>query len=345
VHGSFLFRPIRPDDLSALAELVGTIAGGLTSLPGDPRFLEGKVHASERAFYPHIHKPGGEHYLFVLEQVDTGQLVGTSGIIAQVGGFDPFYTYELRREKQFYAPLQISREVEALHLKRSHKGPAEICSLFLHPGFRRGGLGKLLSLSRFMFMRRFPERFAEGVIAEMRGYLDPSDRSPFWDAVGQFFFKRDYSSADVLSGLGEKGFIEALMPRYPIYVALLPKAAREVIGLVHRHTEPALQILLREGFERTAEIDIFDAGPVIQAELGKLRTVQRMRSGPLEPALVPNAELRPNVIVTNRRLDFRAVLTHARIDDEGRLEVTPETLELLAVEAGAVVDFRFLGED
>ena len=342
MNGTFVFRPVTLDDLSGLADLVGNIAGGLTTLSNDPRFLENKVHASERAFYPHIEKPGGEHYLFVLENTETGQIVGTSGIISQVGGFDPFYTYEIRKQPQFYAPLQISREVRALHLNRSHRGPSEICSLFLHPLCRRGGLGKLLSLSRFLFMHRFPERFQEDVIAEMRGYLDPSGTSPFWEAVGHFFFRRDYSSADVLSGLGEKGFIEALMPKYPIYVDLLPKPARDVLGKVHRDTEPALQLLLREGFKHTSEIDIFDAGPVVRAPVRELRTVQRMRSAPLSPTLSADAELRSNVLITNRALDFRAMLTFARVTKEGALSVEPEVARHLQIEAGAIVDFCFL---
>ncbi|MDV7395380.1 arginine N-succinyltransferase, partial [Arthrospira platensis SPKY1] len=123
--------------------------------PNDPDFLESKIHASLRAFYPKISQPGGEHYLFVLEDLSTGALVGTSGIQARVGGFEPFYTYEVRWEKQSYAPLRIDRDMGVLHLKRSHKGPSEICSLFLHPEFRRYGLGKMLSLGRFLFMKQF----------------------------------------------------------------------------------------------------------------------------------------------------------------------------------------------
>lgn len=339
MNGNCVLRPVTTDDLSALADLVGNIAGGLTTLPSDPRFLENKVHASLRAFYPNIRQPGAEHYLFVLAEADTGRILGTSGIIAQVGGFDPFYTYEIRREKQFYAPLQISREVEALHLKRSHKGPSELCSLFLHPAVRRTGLGRLLSVSRFMFMRLFPERFNEDVIAEMRGYLDPANDSPFWDAVGKYFFKRDFSAADVLCGLGEKGFIEALMPKHPIYVGLLPKAAREVIGLVHRNTEAALQLLLHEGFERTNEVDIFDAGPLLRAPVRSLRTVQRIRSAPLDCSRSANANLQPNCLINNRSLDFRAVLTHARPGPDGTLQVDPGVAQRLAVEDGAVVDY------
>ena len=62
------------------------------------------------------------------------------------------------------------------------------------------------------------------------------------------------------------------MPEYPIYVNLLPESARDVIGKVHQHTEPARSILLKEGFKQTHEVDIFDAGPILTAPRHELRT-------------------------------------------------------------------------
>ena len=51
-------------------------------------------------------------------------------------------------------------------------GTAELCSLFLHPDWRRDGNGSLLSKSRFLFLAEFPEYFSPRVIAEMRGVSD-----------------------------------------------------------------------------------------------------------------------------------------------------------------------------
>lgn len=45
-----------------------------------------------------------------------------------------------------------------------------------------------------------------------------------------------------------KTFIAELMPAYPIYISLLPEAARGVIGQVHPNTAPARAILER-GFQ------------------------------------------------------------------------------------------------
>ena len=325
---AFVLRPIRESDHDELFHLVGTIGHGLTSLPSDPDFLAHRIDDSLRAFDPRIRKPGGEMYLFVLEDTSSGQIVGTSGILSRVGGFDPFYTYTLRERRQAYSPLDIETHLQTLHLTKSHKGPTEICSLFLHKDFRSDGLGKLLSLSRFLFMQSFPERFDEEVIAELRGYINKQNMSPFWEAVGQKFFQKDYYTADILSGLGEKDFIEVLMPKFPVYVSLLPKSAREVIGKVHPHTEPARKILVEEGFQETREVDIFDAGPILRARLDKMKSWRAskkvtLRSGRPDPGKATRAML------TNQSLDFRAVVADVESVSSGELVTSTEVIEAL----------------
>ncbi|MCC5805835.1 MAG: arginine N-succinyltransferase [Opitutales bacterium] len=335
----FVFRPVRESDLAALTDLVGRIADGLTSLPEHPDFLEKKIHESLRSFYPKITTPGPERYLFVLEDTATGKVVGTSGLIARVGGFDPFYTYEIRTEHQVYPPLGIDARTRVLHLKKSHKGPSEISSLFLHPDHRRTGWGKTLSLARFLFMRQRPERFEDTVIAELRGYIGPDGKSPFWEAVGSPFFRKDYYTADILSGLGEKAFIEALMPRHPVYVCLLPEAARSVIGLVHPETLAARRLLEREGFRTTNEVDIFDAGPLLKAEVRTLRTVRAARTAVVNVGQPPHPDLPRNGIVANTALDFRAVAARLPEDDRPEVVLTPDEADLLGVVTGDTVTY------
>jgi arginine N-succinyltransferase len=339
------FRPVRETDLPALTDLVGRIADGLTTLPNDPKFLENKVHHCLRSLYPKINKPGDEYYLFVLEASPGGPIVGTSGLLARVGGFEPFYTYEIQTERQVYEPLGIDNPVDVLHLKRSHKGPSELCSLFLHPDYRRTGWGRTLSLARLLFVRAFPERFDREMIAELRGYINPAGKSPFWEAVGEPFFRKDYYTADILTGLGEKAFIEALMPRHPIYVSLLPPAARSVIGHVHRDTEAARQLLLREGFEGTREVDIFDAGPLIKGEVKRLRTVREAVRTVVEIVDRQPSGERPNAILAKPLLDFRAIPAHVPAagapsgGNPAPLQISPEEAEVLQVQPNDPIDY------
>ncbi len=134
------------------------------------------------------------------------------------------------------------------------------------------GCGRLLSLSRFLYMAAHPKRFASTTIAEMRGHQDEQGISPFWEAIGAHFFKVDFPRADSLSMIDKK-FIRDLMPRYPIYLELLPHDAVEAIGQVHAQTKPALAMLEGEGFRRNSLIDIFDGGPVVECETAKIKAV------------------------------------------------------------------------
>lgn len=332
-------RPSRLEDLPGIIDLLRASGDQLTTLPLDPEFIEQRLHESIRAFYPRIKSPGGEYYFFVLVEEPGGHILGTSAIVARVGGFDPFYSYEIRTESFAYEPAGLAQEISVLHLRRSHKGPAEICSLFLHPDLRSGGWGRLLSLSRFVFMAGFRERFDPQVIAEIRGWLDANGTSPFWEAVGHHFFQKDFLAADMISGMGNKEFIEALMPKHPVYVPILPKEAQEVIGRPHERAEPAYRLLLKEGFRTTREVDIFDAGPSLRASLQNIRTVRKCRHFILR-GLVPVSELAPTDpghrpgLLANRRLDFRCCQGDP-LQPHGQLADLPEDLaHALGLEIG-----------
>src|SRR5258708_7331206 len=126
-----VFRPIRETDLTGLVALAGSTGGGLTTLHPNEEFLADRIENSLRAFRPRVRKPGGEYYLFALEDMTAGEIIGVSGIASRVGGFDPWYGYQIRLEQFAHKPLKVTQEISVLHLKQVHRGPSEICSLFL----------------------------------------------------------------------------------------------------------------------------------------------------------------------------------------------------------------------
>jgi arginine N-succinyltransferase len=305
-----IIRPAALEDLAGLMELISTLEHSLTSMPQDPSILEKRIHRSIQSFYPGVSEPGSEQYLLVLEDLDAGKVIGTASVIARVGGYEPFYTYRIIEETFAHEPLNIHKEINVLHLEADHDGPSELGSLYLHPGYRASGLGRLLSLSRLMFMVNNPNRFRSRVIAEFRGWVDENGRSPFWDHVGRHFFEREFDEADFLSGIGNKEFIKALMPDYPIYVPLLPESIQKHIGAVHVDTEPAVEILRKEGFHKTNAVDIFDAGPMYESQMTELRihkTKHKARAivsestGNIDPS-------HPRYLISNSQLDFKCAL-------------------------------------
>ncbi|MEM9422217.1 MAG: arginine N-succinyltransferase, partial [Pseudomonadota bacterium] len=124
----------------------------------------------------------------------------------------------------------------------------------------------------FLFMATHKERFGTNVVADIRGWLSPDGRSPFWEHIPAKFFHTTFDEADRLSA-SDFRFISHLMPKFPIYVSLLPDAAQDAIGKPHDKSAYALKTLRSEGFQYTKCIDIFDGGPSIECPLDNIRTV------------------------------------------------------------------------
>lgn len=330
-----VLRPVALEDLDALLELSGMTGFGLTTLPTDRALLAKRVRASLAAF-DRLEEGAarGDAYLFVLEDVNRGRVVGTCGIVSKVGGFDPFYAYRIESSVHESQHLGVRKEVSTLHLVAEHDGPCEVGSLFLAPEARGGGNGRLLSLARFLFMAECPENFDPTVIAEMRGVIDAEGRSVFWDAIGRHFFDLDFPTADYLSVV-DKRFIADLMPSHPIYLPLLPESARAVVGRVHADTEPALRMLESEGFRDSGMVDIFEGGPVVACPLQEVRALRESESC----VVAEIADEAPEVFegppwIAARPVPFRACAAPLRRIAPGRVALPARHALAIGVKVG-----------
>lgn len=327
-----VIRPIAAEDLPALYSLAAKAGFGLTTLPRDRKILKERIEGSTLSFLKRATKPGGEKYLFVLEDQENGKICGTTGVVSKVGGFEPFYAYEIKNMVYQSKQLGVRNEIKVLNLVEEHNGPSEIGTLFLSAPYRGGGNGKLLSRSRFMFMADHLGLFEKKVIAELRGVIDRRGRSPFWEAVGRHFFNMDFPKADLLS-MHSKTFIAELMPRHPLYVPLLPEKAREVIGQVHPWTVPARRLLEAEGFADDGTVDIFEAGPTVSCQTRKIRTVVQSRCSNIigvQDAIGHDQ----NHLMSNRGFEnFRACKGKMFEVSEGVI-TTPEVLQALKLGVG-----------
>lgn len=272
-----IIRPIQESDYNALHQIAVESGHGFTSLPVNEELLKKRIAHSEVSFAADAKSPGNEGYLFVMEDTETGKVVGTSGIEAAVGLEDAFYHYHLGKVVHSSRELDVYNTVETLALCNDYTGASEICTLFLSESHRKNANGRFLSRVRFLFMAEHQERFAETTIAEMRGVSDENGRSPFWDWLEEHFFSMDFPTVDYLSGIGKKAFIAELMPKYPIYVNLLSPEAQEVINKVHDKTKPALRLLEAEGFGRRGYVDIFDGGPTVESKTNDIRSVAQSK--------------------------------------------------------------------
>ncbi len=321
-------RPVRAEDFEQLFHLIGQAEYGLTTLQVSRDLLEERIRSSLRSFAERkTNKPGGEPYVFVLEDLSDGAIMGTSAIYSKVGGYEPFYSYEIKKSVHESKQLGIRKEIDVLHLKKEHNGPTEIGSLFLAPEQWGAGRGRLLSMSRFLFMAEFPQRFDRNTIAEMRGIVNADGHSPVWDAIGAHFFQVEFPKAETLTN-ESKSIIADLMPEHPIYIPLLPYEAQQAIGKVHQHTEPALAMLLKEGFQYSGMVDIFDGGATVICATAAIRTVRESQAGVVHQ-IVPHLAASEQ-LVSNGLLDFRVCLGRIHWDGGNATldEVTALRLEV-----------------
>jgi arginine N-succinyltransferase len=333
-----VIRPISLDDLDALFEMANRAGYGLTSLPKDREMLQNRIVESQESFARIGQKPRGEHYLFVLEDLTTGKAVGTCGVVAKVGGFEPFYAYKVETAIAQSDVLKVRKEIKFLKLVTEHSGPCEIGTLFLSPDYRKDNNGRVLSLSRFLFMAEFPNRFEPVVISELRGVVTETGLSPFWESLGRHFFDLDYPNADYLSVLNKK-FIADLMPTHPIYIPLLPKEAQDVIGKCHDQSKPALNILLEEGFRFNEMVDIFDAGPVVQCRRDEIRTVRESRQGCVMEVVDEVQSKEPMIIGVSGPRIFRACSGFIDVLNLKEIRITKAVESALQVGRGSILRF------
>lgn len=337
-----VIRPITKADFAALKHIAIESGHGFTSLPVNDDRLKQKISHAEHSICSDVSQPGEQSYLFVLEDSETGEIVGTTGIEAAVGTSTPLYHFQQNTIVHHSVELNVFNQLKTLTLCNDYTGVSEICSLFLRESYRRNHAGRFLSKVRFLFMAEHPQRFSDRVIAEMRGMADEDGQPPFWHWLQKLFLTIDFSTADHLIGIGNKSFIAELMPRHPIYVGLLPQEAQQVIGEVHQNTKPALKMLENEGFIHKGYIDLFDAGPTVEAQLKQIKSVIESKKVPVKiTAVTGNYTL----AVANTKLEnFRASFSkQAHFDQqENVLLLSPEFAELLMLKQGDMARFIYL---
>jgi arginine N-succinyltransferase len=337
---SFRIRPAGNDDFQQLYEMAKLTGGGFTNLPPDKGALVDKLVRSEQAFAREADAQGDDLFVLMLENVETGQVRGTCQLFGQVGSEWPFYSYRISTLTQTSKALGKTFRAELLNLVTDFEGSSEVGGLFLHPGERAGGLGLLLARSRYLFIRRHRKRFGDRILAELRGVIDEKGGSPFWDAIAGKFFGMDFREADEFNAMHGTQFIADLMPKTPIYTAMLPESARAVMGVPHPSGRAAMKMLEREGFRYDGYIDIFDGGPTMSALTDQVRTVREARELTLS-GISDDIDTEPLMVAAGKLRDFVACYGQVGLNSDGSATLDSASAELLRVKPGD--DFLAMG--
>lgn len=329
---TFRVRPARAEDYQAIYNMAKLTGGGFTNLPPDKATLVGKLGRSAESFERETDEQRGDLYVFVLEDPKTGNIRGTCQVFGQVGVSQPFYSYHVGTLTQTSPELGKTFRNQMLTLTTDLEGSSEVGGLFLHPEMRAGGWGAVLARSRYLFIKLHRMRFGDRVLAELRGVMDEAGHAPFWDALAGKFFGMTFPEADEFNAVHGTQFIADLMPKTPIYVALLPDSARAVMGQPHPSGRAAMKMLENEGFVFDRYIDIFDGGPTVTAPTDQIRTVEESEAYTV--AEIGDGGSQRVLAASGRLSDFRACSANVKKLAKKTLLIDPLAAELLEVGVG-----------
>ena len=334
-----IIRAANPGDLQHLYEMAKRTGGGFTNLPPDRKALTAKLERSGEAFARTADELGDDLFTFVLENTATGEVRGTCQIFSAVGLKWPFYSYRIGALTQHSEELGRTFRADILNLSTDLEGTSEVGGLFLHPGERAGGLGLLIARSRYLFIRNHRARFGERTIAELRGVIDEAGGSPFWDGVAGRFFGMSFQDADEFNAKFGNQFIADLMPKHPVYIAMLSDHARAVIGTPHPSGRAAMRMLENEGFAWENYIDIFDGGPTMTARTDQIRSVREAEDATVvavDAALGEHKVGEKRLITSGRLGQFRAAYGWSEVR-EGGVALDPDCAAALGVKEGDTI--------
>ncbi|MFM7050556.1 MAG: arginine N-succinyltransferase [Planctomycetota bacterium] len=338
----FVIRQAILDDLPTLLKLAKMVH--FINLPADKDLLSAKISRSRRSFAGDVDDIREREFMFVLEDGESNEVVGTCSILCCVSWEGRPHIYLRTGKRSFYSEdLQLGQTHTTLELGTDTSGPSEVGGLILAPGFRGRPerLGSLLSLVRFHFMGLHREMFADRILAEMMGPLTPDSGTLLWEYLGRRFINLSYKEADLFSSRS-KEFLLSLWPKGEIYASLLPPEARALIGRVGDETEPAKRMLEKQGFKYHGHVDPFDGGPyldVATADVPLVKATASMRLGAVRE-VAGGAECFAS---HKGRSGFRAVRSAYLVED-GRLVLPQATVEALGVPADGSVGFTPLPE-
>ena len=332
---TFRLRAAHISDLEHLYEMAKLTGGGFTNLPADKAALTKKLERADEAFSRTEDTLGDDVFTLVLENTETGQVRGTCQLFSQVGQQWPFYSYRLNTLTQHSQELDRTVRAELLSLVTDLEGSSEVGGLFLHPGERAGGLGLLLARSRYLFVAMHRARFADRILAELRGVIDDRGGSPFWDGVAGRFFGMTFQEADYFNATNGNQFIADLMPKHPVYVEMLSDEARKVIGVPHPSGRAAMRMLENEGFAAEGYVDIFDGGPTMTARTDTVKSIAGAKQATVSSVDLDEGE---RALIAAGKLDsFKSAYGKRAFGNDGTVAIDATCAKALEVGVGDTV--------
>ncbi len=324
-------RPIAPADEAAFVALHGrctAVAARDLIERSLQAFGADGITPLRHVFVLHDSEPGGH-----------GALLGAAALSGSTGLDLPRYSYRSGVVVHASAELKMFHRADTLLLVNDLTGCAELhLPLMARPDAVLAPQ-RLLVDAMLLFVAQEPDRFAPVLIAELPGLTFEGGGSPFWSALGRHFHAAERPRFDAFFDVPERSHIARLMPKHPLYSSFLGPQAHACIGQRALPARAAAEALQAQGFRDRGHLDIFDAGPIVEADVADLAAVRAslvvpVRIGTPAPTaswLVAgtggartSASLVPAVLVNGALLLSEAQARALCVEDGQRLRVLPQ---------------------
>jgi len=166
------------------------------------------------------------------------------------------------------------------------------------------------------------------VIAEMRGYFDENNESPFWNEVFSQKFNMTVREAIETRANGHKQKIIDMMGFEPIDISNMSERTKKILGQVHSSTKAARGLLEREGLHFNNYVDLIDSGPALEANIRELITIKDTKNYQIQ-GFSENSNFKGKnkfIICNNEPVNFRACISEVIINDNNKIEL-PESVK------------------
>jgi len=324
-----LLRPVATSDAAAIWGLVDRARNeivGMGSLPSSTSECE--AMCSETAETVALLATGrfrledGQHrrLLLVVEDTDTGQALGVSGI-----------TF---KQAVPNLAVQVATSRDGLGLvMASASSPwtrTELDSSFLGPDARGRGMGTLSSRGRLMLLHLVQSQVPTTIASHIRGKFDSDGSAPFWRCFGAHFacwptsteaekaLTQDPSNLAQLSG--------HVLPVTPIVL--------ESLGLVNAASMPAFHSLMSAGLLPNGMYDPIDGGPTVVGEISRTATAQTRIHGRASYGRGMATDALVSVASID---DFRVVRTRVDVTDPFHITLEEPVARAVGIEPGTLL--------
>ena len=128
----------------------------------------------------------------------------------------------------------------------------------------------MLSLARIKFMALWPTRFDKKAVVEIRGKSNKDNISIFWDGFSKHFFDLDQFDNNQMSYI-DNAFVAESIPDHPFVINTLKQSVKNVIGVPHDKSFPAMRMMEGQNFKANGLIDVLDGGPSLECKVKDLK--------------------------------------------------------------------------